>query len=310
MILPYAGLLIYLGVVAYFGWQMLGKGGGVSGKVGRRANTAELDKTLSFDDIAGIDQAKSQVVGLVDIMRNPSKYRRLGARQPTGLLLVGPPGTGKTLLARVVGVELGLPFYYASGSDFVELFVGRGAARVRELFQRAEKTSPCVIFIDELDALGKSRGNGMQLVRNDEGEQTLNQLLACMDGIDSKGNGIVVIGATNRYDVLDEALTRPGRFDRVVRVPLPDRDGREKVLRIHARQTVCAADVDYARIADLTTGFSPAELAAIVNEAIISATTRNGQEVTQADFEQVLNNYKSSRGKTSVFDAFVPKNKK
>lgn len=249
-------------------------------------------------------------MGLVDIMRNPSKYRRLGARQPTGLLLVGPPGTGKTLLARVVGVELGLPFYYASGSDFVELFVGRGAARVRELFQRAEKTSPCVIFIDELDALGKSRGNGMQLVRNDEGEQTLNQLLACMDGIDSKGNGIVVIGATNRYDVLDEALTRPGRFDRVVRVPLPDRDGREKVLRIHARQTVCAADVDYARIADLTTGFSPAELAAIVNEAIISATTRNGQEVTQADFEQVLNNYKSSRGKTSVFDAFVPKNKK
>ena len=184
MVLPYAGLLIYLGVVAYFGWQMLGKN--VSGKVGRRAQTAQLDKSLSFDDIAGIDDAKQQVLNLVDIMKNPGRYSRLGARQPTGLLLVGPPGTGKTLLARVVGVELGLPFYYASGSDFVELFVGRGAARIRELFERAYKTAPCVIFVDEMDALGKSRSNGMQLVRNDEGEQTLNQLLACMDVIDSK----------------------------------------------------------------------------------------------------------------------------
>jgi len=190
------GLLVYLAVVGYFGWQMLGKG--TTGKVGRKANAMQLDKTLSFDDIAGIDAAKTQVANLVDVMRNPTKYRRLGARQPTGLLLVGPPGTGKTLLARVVGVELGLPFYFASGSDFVELFVGRGAARIRELFQRAQKNTPCIIFIDELDALGKSRGNGMQLVRNDEGEQTLNQLLACMDGIDSKDNGIVVVGATNR----------------------------------------------------------------------------------------------------------------
>jgi len=196
MIVPYVGLLVYLAVVGYFGWQMLGKG--TTGKVGRKANAMQLDKTLSFDDIAGIDAAKTQVANLVDVMRNPTKYRRLGARQPTGLLLVGPPGTGKTLLARVVGVELGLPFYFASGSDFVELFVGRGAARIRELFQRAQKNTPCIIFIDELDALGKSRGNGMQLVRNDEGEQTLNQLLACMDGIDSKDNGIVVVGATNR----------------------------------------------------------------------------------------------------------------
>jgi len=208
-----------------------------------------------------------------------------------------------------VGVELGLPFYYASGSDFVELFVGRGAARIRELFERAVKTAPCIIFVDELDALGKSRGNGMQLVRNDEGEQTLNQLLACMDGIDSKDNGIVVVGATNRYDVLDDALTRPGRFDRVVRVPLPDRTGREKVLRVHARQTAVSSDIDFGRIADLTVGFSPAELAAIVNEAIIKATTRNAATVAQADFEAVLTNYKMSRGKSSVFDAFVAKNK-
>ncbi|EKX43020.1 hypothetical protein GUITHDRAFT_95521 [Guillardia theta CCMP2712] len=238
---------------------------------------------------------------LVDIMQNPSRYRRLGARQPKGLLLVGPPGTGKTLLARVIAARLKLPFFFASGSDFVEMFVGRGAARVRELFARAEKAAPCVIFLDELDALGKSRGSGMQIVRNDEGEQTLNQLLACMDGIDTQGNGIVIIAATNRYDILDDALTRPGRFDRVVRVPLPDKEGREKVLRVHAKTTRLSSSVNLARIAENTEGFSPAELSSIINEAAIMAATKNAESVTQADLEEALRSYKVSRGKAGLF---------
>jgi len=299
LLVPYIGLIVYLGVVGYFGWQMFGKSMG--GKVGKRVRSNQIDSSLSFEDVAGIDQAKEQVMQLVDIMQNPSRYRRLGARQPKGLLLVGPPGTGKTLLARVIAARLKLPFFFASGSDFVEMFVGRGAARVRELFSRAEKAAPCVIFLDELDALGKSRGSGMQIVRNDEGEQTLNQLLACMDGIDTQGNGIVIIAATNRYDILDEALTRPGRFDRVVRVPLPDKEGRERVLRVHAKSTRMAPSVNLGRIAEITENFSPAELSSIVNEAAIMAATKNADAVTQADLEEVLRSYKSSRGKAGLF---------
>lgn len=295
-IVPYLGLILYLGVVGFFGWQMLGKG--TTGKVGRRAEASQLDRSLTFDDIAGVDEAKAQVMEVMDIMKNPSRYRRLGARQPSGILLVGPPGTGKTLLARVAAAQSGLPFFYASGSDFVEMFVGRGAARVRELFARAEKAAPCVVFIDELDAVGKARGNGGalgQLQRNDEGEQTLNQLLACMDGIDTKGNGVVVIGATNRFDVIDQALSRPGRFDRVVRVPLPDKAGRLQVLRVHTRQTVLDDSVALPKVAEATEGFSPAELSALANEAMIRAAGRDADAVSQADFDGALAYYKGSR---------------
>jgi len=193
-----------------------------------------------------------------------------------------------------------LPFFYASGSDFVEMFVGRGAARIRELFARAAKSSPAVIFLDELDAVGKSRTGGM-LSRNDEGEQTLNQLLASLDGIDTKGSGIVIIGATNRYDVLDPALTRPGRFDRVVNVELPNKAGREAVLKVHCRQTLVGGDVNLAAVAEATEGFSPAELSAIVNEAIINAASRNANQVNQNDFDKVLQVYKTSRGIGGIF---------
>ncbi|EKX50035.1 hypothetical protein GUITHDRAFT_47181, partial [Guillardia theta CCMP2712] len=182
----------------------------------------------SFDDIAGIDASKAEVMEVVDIMKNPQKYLKVGARIPAGILLCGPPGTGKTLLARAIAAEAKVPFIFCSGSDFVEMFVGRGAARVRELFERAKRVAPSIIFIDELDALGKSRGRGYS--SHDEAEQTLNQLLACMDGIDSKGgSGVVCVAATNRFDVLDEALCRPGRFDRVIKVGIPDARGRRGV---------------------------------------------------------------------------------
>jgi len=299
MLLPYIGLMLYLGVVGFFGWQMLGKNLG-GGGAGKRVQSGQLDQSLGLQDVAGIDKAKAQMMQVVDVMKNPAKYQRLGARQPAGLLLVGPPGTGKTLLARVVAISLGLPFFYASGSDFVEMFVGRGASRVRDLFARATKAAQAggaVIFIDELDALGKSRSSGMQMMKNDEGEQTLNQLLACMDGIDTKGNGLVVIAATNRYDVLDDALTRPGRFDRVIRVPLPDRDGREKVLMVHGRRTVLGKDINFSKIADQTEGFSPAELANLVNEAVIEAADRAQPTVRQANFDSALYDYRTSRQK-------------
>lgn len=269
-------------------------------QVGKRADPQLLDRSLTFDDVAGIDEAKGLVMQVVDVMKNPSRYTRLGARAPTGVLLCGPPGTGKTLLARVIAGQMNLPFFYASGSDFVEMFVGRGAARIRELFARAAKSSPAVIFLDELDAVGKSRTGGM-LSRNDEGEQTLNQLLASLDGIDTKGSGIVIIGATNRYDVLDPALTRPGRFDRVVNVELPNKAGREAVLKVHCRQTLVGGDVNLAAVAEATEGFSPAELSAIVNEAIINAASRNANQVNQNDFDKVLQVYKTSRGIGGIF---------
>uniref|UniRef100_A0A6T8M5Q0 AAA+ ATPase domain-containing protein n=1 Tax=Hemiselmis andersenii TaxID=464988 RepID=A0A6T8M5Q0_HEMAN len=298
LIVPYMGLLIYLGFVGFLGWQMMGRG--ASGKVGKRADPRHLDTSISFDDIAGIDEAKNMVIQVVDVMKNPSRYNRLGARAPSGVLLCGPPGTGKTLLARVVAAQMKLPFFYASGSDFVEMFVGRGAARIRELFARATKASPSLVFLDELDAVGKTR-TGSMLARNDEGEQTLNQLLACLDGIDTKQSGVVIIGATNRYDVLDPALTRPGRFDRVVNVELPDRVGREAVLKVHCRATTLSGDVDLGLVAEGTEGFSPAELASIVNEAIIMAVARNAGSVGMADFMQTLQTYRASRGIGGLF---------
>ncbi|ACI65452.1 predicted protein, partial [Phaeodactylum tricornutum CCAP 1055/1] len=245
----------------------------------------------SFEEIQGIDDAKLEVMELVDTLRNPEKYAILGARAPTGLLLEGPPGTGKTMLARATAASAGVPLLYCSGSDFVEMFVGRGAARVRKLFERAARLSPCIIFVDELDALGKSRdaggGIGPFSRSNDEAEQTLNQLLACMDGLDSSRR-ICVLAATNRKDVLDSALIRPGRFDRIVKLKLPDTNGRENILRVHCTklpgfQEGSGVDsnrtgslgkgrrVDLAAISVMTEGFSGAELEFLVNEAAIRA---------------------------------------
>lgn len=314
-----------------------GGAGGGSGAPGTLATFGKGEKRVTFDDIEGIDGAKFEVMELVDTLRNPKKYEILGARAPTGLLLEGPPGTGKTMLARATAATAGVPLLYCSGSDFVEMFVGRGAARVRNTFARAAKIAPCIIFVDELDALGKSRdagGLGAGLRSNDEAEQTLNQLLACMDGLDST-RGICVMAATNRREVLDPALVRPGRFDRIVKVGLPDAAGRERVLRVHARKlpgfAECSgveekrpgslgkgAAVDLSAVAAVTRGMCGADLEFIVNEAAIravrrvSSRLRSGDDpnditptVAAEDFEKsVVDFYETRRPKGTVGDIF------
>jgi len=273
--------------------------------VGRRADKdLTIDRSLTFEDVQGIDDAKMEIQEMVNILKNPYPYIKAGVRLPSGVMLVGPPGTGKTLLARVMAAVAGVPFFYCSGSDFVEMFVGRGAARVRSLFSRAQKSAPCIIFFDEIDALGRQRSGLSPIGGNNEAEQTLNQLLACMDGLDTNNNGVVVIGATNRYEVLDEALTRPGRFDRVVRVNLPDKVGRQSILKVHSRRLKLDDDVDLARIAELTPGLNGAELAAICNEAGIRAVRRNSVEATASDFSKSINDYFKSRGLSQTVQRF------
>lgn len=269
------------------------------GSTGKLASSSDLDRSLTFGDVAGVDQAKSQVQELVSMIKNPGPFIAAGARLPSGLLMVGPPGTGKTLMARVMASEAGVPFYYCSGSDFVEMYVGRGAARVRKLFTKAAKTAPCIVFLDELDALGKERsgGGGGGRQTNDEAEQTLNQLLACMDGLDTNNNGVMVIAATNRFEVLDNALTRPGRFDRIVRVDVPDATGREAILKVHTRKMKLADPADLRAVAEITPGLAGAELATIVNEAAISAARRGSQTLLQADFFDSVTNFYVSRKK-------------
>ncbi len=242
----------------------------------------------TFTDVAGVDEAKAELVEVVDFLKNPKKYQRLGGRLPKGVLLVGPPGTGKTLLARAVAGEADVPFFTLSGSEFVEMFVGVGAARVRDLFEQAKEKAPCIIFIDELDAIGKSRaGNTGFVGGHDEREQTLNQLLAEMDGFDSS-KGVIIMAATNRPEVLDQALLRPGRFDRQVVVDKPDLRGREAILRLHARAVVLAPNIDLAVIAARTPGFAGAELANIVNEAALLAARKEKAAVDMADFEEAI----------------------
>jgi cell division protease FtsH len=242
----------------------------------------------TFTDVAGVDEAKAELVEIVDFLKNPRKYQRLGGRIPKGVLLVGPPGTGKTLLARAVAGEADVPFFTLSGSEFVEMFVGVGAARVRDLFDQAKDKAPCIIFIDELDAIGKSRaGNTGFIGGHDEREQTLNQLLAEMDGFDSS-KGVIIMAATNRPEVLDQALLRPGRFDRQVVVDKPDLRGREAILRLHARAVVLAPNVDLAVIAGRTPGFAGADLANIVNEAALLAARKEKNAVEMADFEEAI----------------------
>jgi len=260
-----------------------GKGGAFSFGKSKARLIDENSNPVNFTDVAGCDEAKGEVAELVDFLKDPTKFQKLGGRIPRGVLLVGPPGTGKTLLARAIAGEAKVPFFAISGSDFVEMFVGVGAARVRDMFENAKKQAPCIIFIDEIDAVGRHRGAGTG-GGNDEREQTLNQMLVEMDGFEAN-SGVIVIAATNRSDVLDKALLRPGRFDRQVYVGLPDIRGREQILKVHMRKVPIDADVDAAVLARGTPGFSGADLANLVNEAALFAARRNKRAVEMSDFE-------------------------
>jgi cell division protease FtsH len=263
---------------------MQGAGGKALGFGKSRAKLlTEAHGRVTFEDVAGVDEAKLDLQEIVEFLRDPGKFQRLGGRIPRGLLLVGPPGTGKTLLARAIAGEANVPFFTISGSDFVEMFVGVGASRVRDMFEQAKKNAPCIIFIDEIDAVGRHRGAGLG-GGNDEREQTLNQLLVEMDGFEAN-EGIILIAATNRPDVLDPALLRPGRFDRQVVVPNPDVVGREQILKVHVRKVPLAPDVNLKTIARGTPGFSGADLMNLVNEAALMAARRNKRMVTQVEFE-------------------------
>ena len=348
--------------------------GGATGSVGKKGAALRLSADdLSFEDVAGIDSAKEEVQEIVTMLKSPSRYAAAGARLPAGVLMVGPPGTGKTLLARVMAAQAEVPFFYCSGSDFVELFVGRGAARMRALFKEAAAAAPCLIFVDELDALGKQRSLRIG-GSNDEVEQTLNQMLACMDGVDSSNNDVVrachtlrantrsastaaltptwcpprkwalsararafartahgegdltcwavmltvhagalvrrpqvVMGATNRYEILDPALTRPGRFDRLVRISLPDASGRLAILKVHTRRLKLAPNVNLQVVAEAATGYSGAEIAALANEAAIRAVRRNTEEVVQADFLAAVMSFNSARRRVPSVESLLPK---
>jgi cell division protease FtsH len=277
--------LLIFGIWIFLMRRMQGGGAGKMFSLGRsRANKIEPDQLqITFENVAGVQEAKEELHETIEFLRDPAKFRKLGGRIPKGMLMSGPPGTGKTLLAKAVAGEAGVPFFSMSGSDFVEMFVGVGASRVRDLFEEARRNAPCIVFIDEIDAVGRSRGAGLGS-GNDEREQTLNQLLVEMDGFDAT-EGIIVIAATNRPDVLDPALMRPGRFDRQVHVPLPDVRGREEILKIHAAKVQMSEGVDLSVVAKGTPGFSGADLKNLVNEAALGAARHNKTALTLADFE-------------------------
>ena len=278
-------MLLLIGVWVFFMRQM--QGGGKGGAMGFGKSKAKLlnedTAHVTFEDVAGCDEAKQEVTEVIEFLREPSKFTRLGGKIPKGVLLVGPPGTGKTLLARAIAGEAEVPFFSISGSDFVEMFVGVGASRVRDMFEQAKKQAPCIIFVDEIDAMGRHRGAGIG-GGNDEREQTLNQMLVEMDGFESN-EGVILVAATNRPDVLDPALLRPGRFDRQVVVPRPDLLGREQILKVHMRKVPLAADVNGKELAQGTPGFSGADLANLVNEAALNAARYDRDKVMRADFE-------------------------
>merc|ERR1712065_75294 len=277
--------LLLVGVWIYFMNRM--QGGGRGGAMGFGKSKAKIltekQGRVTFDDVAGIDEAKEELEEIVEFLRNPQKFSRLGGKIPKGALLVGPPGTGKTLLARSVAGEAGVPFFTISGSDFVEMFVGVGASRVRDMFEQAKKSSPCIIFIDEIDAVGRHRGAGYG-GGNDEREQTLNQLLVEMDGFESN-EGVIIVAATNRPDVLDPAILRPGRFDRRVNVPRPDLNGRVGILAVHTKKVPLAGDVDLEILARGTPGFSGADLENLINEGALLAARLDRDEVCMQDLE-------------------------
>jgi len=278
-------MLLLIAVWVFFMRQMqgAGKGGALSFGKSRAKMLTENKNRVTFEDVAGCDEAKQEVTEVIEFLRDPSKFTRLGGKIPKGVLLVGPPGTGKTLLARAIAGEAEVPFFSISGSDFVEMFVGVGASRVRDMFDQAKKQAPCIVFIDEIDAMGRHRGAGIG-GGNDEREQTLNQLLVEMDGFESN-EGVILVAATNRPDVLDPALLRPGRFDRQVVVPTPDIGGREQILKVHMRKVPLSTDVEVKMLARGTPGFSGADLANLVNEAALNAARLGRDKVSKADFE-------------------------
>lgn len=285
VLLSWFPMLLLIGVWIFFMRQMQGKGGGGAMGFGksRARMLTEKQGRVTFEDVAGIEEAKEELKEVVDFLKDPQKFQRLGGKIPKGALLVGPPGTGKTLIARAVAGEANVPFFTISGSDFVEMFVGVGASRVRDMFEQGKKSAPCIIFIDEIDAVGRHRGAGLG-GGNDEREQTLNQLLVEMDGFEAN-EGVIILAATNRPDVLDPALLRPGRFDRQVTIPNPDVKGREKILKVHMKKVPLSSNVDAMVIARGTPGFSGADLANLVNEAALLAARRNKRVVGMDDFE-------------------------
>ncbi|MFC8349100.1 ATP-dependent zinc metalloprotease FtsH [Streptomyces sp. NPDC057280] len=292
LLISLAPMLLLIVLWIFIARRMSAGMGGAGGMLGRKAppKPVELEsgeKRTTFADVAGIDEVEGELNDVVDFLKNPEAYRRMGAKMPRGVLLAGPPGTGKTLLARAVAGEAGVPFFSASASEFIEMIVGVGASRVRELFAEARKVAPSIIFIDEIDTIGRARGGGSGMGGHDEREQTLNQILTEMDGF-SGSEGVIVIAATNRADVLDPALTRPGRFDRVVMVSPPDRGGREAILEIHTRDIPMADTVDLAQVARTTPGMTGAELANLANEATLLAVKRKQEQVTQTDLSEAL----------------------
>ena len=284
-------MLIFVAIGQYFSKKMMNKAGGPNsmmfnmGKSNAKVYVKSSDG-INFSDVEGVDEAEENLQEIVDYLHNPDKYREIGASMPKGVLLVGPPGTGKTMLAKAVAGEANVPFFSISGSEFVEMFVGMGASKVRDLFKQAKEKAPCIVFIDEIDAIGQKRNSGA-MGGNDEREQTLNQLLTEMDGFEGN-SGVIILAATNRPESLDPALTRPGRFDRRVPVELPDLKGREAILRVHAKKIKVAEDVDYMQVARMASGASGAELANMVNEAALRAVRAGRKFATQADLEESI----------------------
>ncbi len=298
-LLPFA---LLAAMIYFFFLRGMRSGGGLGtalsfGRSKHRVRAGK-DTKITFADVAGIDEAKEEVAEVIEFLKNPKKFKKIGGRIPRGVLLVGPPGCGKTLLAKAIAGESDVPFFSISGSDFVEMFVGVGASRVRDLFRQAKENSPCIIFLDEIDAIGKKRGPGFVSGGHDEREQTLNAILVEMDGFETDDQ-VIVIAATNRADILDSALTRPGRFDRQVVVPLPDLKGRMSILRIHAQKVKCGPDVDWEKMARGTPMFSGAELEALINEAAIGASMQNKDYVEMADLEEARDKVRWGRAKRS-----------
>jgi cell division protease FtsH len=303
LLIPLIPWILIIAFIYFFLFRQLrnsAAGGGMLGNFGRSKHkiTSKEHTNVTFEDVAGVDEAKDEVREIVEFLKNPKKFQRLGGRIPRGVLLMGEPGTGKTLLAKAIAGEAEVPFFSISGSDFVEMFVGVGASRVRDLFKQAKDNSPCIIFLDEIDAVGRRRGSGFSSGGHDEREQTLNAILVEMDGFDTNDQ-VIVVAATNRLDVLDPALTRPGRFDRTVVVPLPDVKGRLEILKVHARKVKLGPDIDLARLARATPGFSGADLAAIINEAALSATLAEKEFIDQSELEEARDKVRFGRARKS-----------
>ncbi len=307
LLLPLVPWLLIFGFIWFFVFRQLRNSAGAGGMLGnfgrsKHKITSKEHTNVTFDDVAGIEEAKDEVMEIVEFLKNPKKFQRLGGRIPRGVLLVGEPGTGKTLLAKAIAGEADVPFFSISGSDFVEMFVGVGASRVRDLFKQAKDNSPCIIFLDEIDAVGRRRGSGFSSGGHDEREQTLNAILVEMDGFETNDQ-VIVVSSTNRVDVLDPALTRPGRFDRQVYVPLPDVKGRLEILKVHSRKVKLGPDVDLLRLARATPGFSGADLAAIINESALGATLAGKEFIEQDDLEEARDKVRFGRAnKSRVMD--------